>query len=140
MLNEYSVVLNIDVEKYQKGNLLNEFVEPGKKIKSISIDRIRKFEDDEIVDVKQEELDEICYKEKKIILMEHSSPFNNRVTMTFENENGFTVKEMFNNIVEFEKKTRPLTDWFGGVDAHHVYFEGLHFAGEMNTYAPMWGS
>lgn len=147
MLDGYSVVLNIDIETYQRpGPLLNEFVKEGVKIKSISIDEISKFvydedEEVEIVLLTKKELNTICYNEKKITLIEERSQFNKGFGKTFTNNKGFTVREMFNVIVEFEKETRPLSNWFGGVDAHHIYFEGFRkYQDKENTYTICWGS
>ena len=37
----------------------------------------------------------------------------------------FTVVEVVAIIVEFERIDRPKSQWFGGIDCHHVSFEGL---------------
>ena len=143
MLDGYSVILNIEIETYRKyEGLLNKFVEPGIKIKSISIDNIEKFLDDEIVKVTEKELDTICYKGKEITLIEQKSDYHKGYMESFHTKNkGFTVKDMFNIIVEFEKKARPLSIWFGGIDAHHVYFEGLtQVSDKKNTFTICWGS
>ena len=59
---------------------------------------------------------------------------------TFYNDKGyFTVQEMADIILDFEKMDRPKTRWFGGIDAHHIFFEGI----EKNTdgsYRICWGS
>ncbi len=142
MLQHYSVILNIDIETYQRdGPLLNEFVHPGIKIKSMSIDKIEKFVDDEIVLLTKKELDTVCYKEKEITFIESRSQFHQGFTKTFKNSKGFTVREMFNIIVEFEEEARPLSNWFGGIDAHHIYFEGLReYPDKKNSYMIRWGS
>lgn len=46
---------------------------------------------------------------------------------TFRNDKGlFTIKEMIKNIVDFEKIARPSKKWFGGIDCHHTYYEGVY--------------
>ena len=37
----------------------------------------------------------------------------------------FTIHEVIANIVDFETARRQKTDWFGGINAHHVYSEGM---------------
>ena len=51
----------------------------------------------------------------------------------------FTAQEMIDNIIVFERIDRPKTSWFGGVDCHHVYFEGLR-PDEKGSYHLFWGS
>jgi hypothetical protein len=38
----------------------------------------------------------------------------------------FTVRDLVGAITETERQSRQDTDWFGGVDTHHVAFAGLH--------------
>ena len=58
---------------------------------------------------------------------------------TCTTDNGFfTLAEVVQNIIDFETARRPLTVWFGGVDKHHVFFEGLKEDGE--AYSISWGS
>ena len=46
--------------------------------------------------------------------------------MSFCNHTGyFSIQEMVDTVVEFEKVDRPKTGWFGGIDAHHIFFGGL---------------
>lgn len=60
---------------------------------------------------------------------------------TFETEKGFfTVQEMIDNIVQMEKIDRPKTAWFGGLDAHHIFFEGLTTSEGLDSYSVSWGS
>ena len=49
------------------------------------------------------------------------------------------IQEMVDMVVEFEKVDRPKTSWFGGIDAHHVYFEGLCKQKD-GSYSVCWGS
>ena len=37
----------------------------------------------------------------------------------------FTVRDMVKAVCENQKKTRGATDWFGGIDVHHIFFEGI---------------
>jgi hypothetical protein len=45
---------------------------------------------------------------------------------TFRNTKGFfTIAEVVKKICEFETIDRPKSKWFGGIDAHHVFYEGM---------------
>jgi hypothetical protein len=48
-------------------------------------------------------------------VVEHGAP--NRAT--------FTVRDLAAAIAETETQTRGETKWFGGIDVHHIYIEGL---------------
>lgn len=39
----------------------------------------------------------------------------------------FTVADLLHAVVDFETKTRGHSKWFGGIDSHHVFFEGLRW-------------
>ena len=46
---------------------------------------------------------------------------------TYRNNKGFfTIEELVENIVDFEKLDRASTKWFGGIDCHHTYYEGIY--------------
>ena len=143
LLEKYSTILNVNVETYNKPGLLNLFVPKGAKLKSpITIDSITEtdigleYTDEPPAQLSKEELNKIHYKEKEITLFCEET----NVRMTFKNEKGFTVKELFDHIVEFENKSRPLTDWFGGLDAHHIFFEGLDWSEKDKAFMIIWGS
>ena len=37
----------------------------------------------------------------------------------------FTIAEVINAIVDLERVDRPQSEWCGGVNCNHIYFEGL---------------
>ena len=46
---------------------------------------------------------------------------------TYRNNKGFfTIEELVENIVDFEKLDRPSTKWFGCIDCHHTCYEGIY--------------
>jgi hypothetical protein len=62
------------------------------------------------------------------------------VEHTFTNKRGyFTCGELIDNIVQYANINRPHTRWFGGIDCHHIFFEGLTSCGK-DTYTIYWGS
>jgi hypothetical protein len=63
------------------------------------------------------------------------------VTVTHQAANGqaFTVQELLKAVEDTERQSRPSSEWFGGVDMHHVYFEGIA-EGEDGVWDIQWGS
>lgn len=52
----------------------------------------------------------------------------------------FTAGDICAAVEETEKQTRNETEWFGGIDLHHIYFEGLDETEEKGVYRIYWGS
>ena len=52
---------------------------------------------------------------------------------------GFTVKELAAAITETERRGRGSSEWLGGIDTHHVYFEGIELE-EDGVWCINWGS
>ena len=63
-----------------------------------------------------------------------------KTTKTFTKDGGFSCWDVINNIVEFEMLDRPNSMWCGGLDTHHIYYEGLCFHKESGTVGTCWGS
>ena len=63
------------------------------------------------------------------------------VTVTHQAADGkaFTVKELLQAVEDTERQSRPNSEWFGGVDMHHVYFEGIA-EGDNGVWDIQWGS
>jgi len=95
------------------------------------------YESDEIGyrDLLKRELDQIAFNDSSIIL---SGAGNEPIEHRASNESFFTVRELFKAIETTEQKTRHKTDWFGGINVHHVYFEGIEC--ESGIWSIFWGS
>jgi hypothetical protein len=83
-----------------------------------------------------EYLDEVVIELPKITVMGESKEPIEHVAPNCKH---FTVRALFAVIEQTEQQTRGDTDWFGGIDIHHVYFEGLHEEQE-GLYRIYWGS
>ena len=46
-------------------------------------------------------------------------------TVAAPNGTSFTVKDLLDAVELTERATRHKSNWFGGIDTHHVYFEGI---------------
>jgi len=51
----------------------------------------------------------------------------------------FTVRDLAAAVAETERRTRGGSEWFGGIDVHHVYFEGIELE-EDGVWFICWGS
>ncbi|GAB2663226.1 hypothetical protein GCM10027088_47380 [Nocardia goodfellowii] len=65
--------------------------------------------------------------------------FGDPVEHRASNGKWFTVRDLVTAIAETERRTRQQSQWYGGVDVHHVYFEGIH-EGADGVWEIYWGS
>lgn len=91
----------------------------GKLNKNVTFDSIYMFDkNSNIIDSDEyinDHLNQINYNKTKIGLYNTDT----KVFKIFKNKNCFTDKQLFDIILRFEKKSRPL------YDNRHIYFEGL---------------
>ena len=102
-------------------------------------------------DLTYEDLMQIAYPDKNITLYNIWYEYTNKtrskfkkvnetkITYTARNGRWFSCKELMDIIIKFDLEDRPKSLWFGGIDAHHIYFDGL----QMNvdgSYRIQWGS
>ena len=143
LLADIDATLNIEVDKYHKQSpKFNNFVKPGEKIKSISWHKTEGREFGVISTPGVYEINPIS--EKDLNKVYHLCPTitikSDKAYLTFTSHGGFTLRQLMDNILAVEKISRPKTDWFGGIDAHHIYFEGLvPVKDEKCTYKVQWG-
>lgn len=156
-LESLSFELALETSKPEKkaGKLLNRFEEKDSKLLSVSIDSngVRRWEDDKD-DPVDCDLEEKGFVGKKLVLCHryfrtqeadsgHCGEMISETVSTITNEVGyFTCGEVIDHILDFEKCDRPKTKWFGGIDCHHIWFEGLgENTGEAGDgYHVCWGS
>jgi hypothetical protein len=118
--------------------LLNRAAPPAAQIEGVSLS-LRVFEDieaDDFRDLTEEEWNRVVLRAPVILLcgldervVEHRAP----------DGVAFTVRDLAAAIAETERQTRGATNWFGGVDVHHVYFEGLMLDDD-GVWTIGWGS
>ena len=61
------------------------------------------------------------------------------IPVTHASHSLFRVSDVIKAIELTELETRSKTDWLGGVDLHHICFEGITRVSK-NTYKIQWGS
>lgn len=131
----------------QQGMLLNRLEAPDSQITNITHTDIDYYDKkkDALISLTDDELKRPGFIGDSITF--HSIWTNKddevvaQTKRTFTNTKGyFTIQQMVDNIVKFELLDRPKTCWFGGVDCHHVYFEGISKNEDNKTYGIHWGS
>jgi hypothetical protein len=61
------------------------------------------------------------------------------ITCPAPNGTSFTVRDLADAIATMERESRGGSEWFGGVDVHHVFFEGMELE-EDGVWHVHWGS
>lgn len=118
-------------------NLANLAAKPGAEIVDVRF-HPEIFEENEqkFRDLTEAELQLEIFHKPRIRLrgmgegvVEHKAP----------NGKSFTVKEMFAAIEKTERGTRGNSEWLGGIDVHHRFFEGI-YQDENGDWEIFWGS
>uniref|UniRef100_A0A914QB78 Uncharacterized protein n=1 Tax=Panagrolaimus davidi TaxID=227884 RepID=A0A914QB78_9BILA len=124
----FTISVDVDGEVRRAGHLVNLIVEPGAKIRDITHGVTSK---------------EIVYKEDSITFCKAGSMIldgtNEKFEKSYALDHPLTAKELADLICDFEKEARDKFTWLGGVDVHHVFFEGLDQVGP-KKYEISWGS
>ena len=137
--NSFSGVLDIELTDEAKpmknlpGNLISG---PNSKVTRVTLSiELYNEEKDLFRALTNSELNSIAFKSEAIVI---GSESGESVTHSAKNGKHFTAKELISAIEQTELKTRGNTDWFGGVDVHHIFFEGLSC--HQGVWVPFWGS
>lgn len=135
-----SIGFTIDIETTNTSpdeahpGLLNRFEEPDSEVLSVTASSLTRFEDDDIYELTEEDENKPGFNGNELYLS------SEHMDWTYTNDKGFfTIKEVVECIEDFERMNRPKTEWFGGIDCHHIFFEGLH-PGPNGSYSVFWGS
>lgn len=131
-----------------RGMLLNRFEEPDSRIKSINVREVTYYDESlgELVPYTKAELKKMPGYTADTMTFESvwrdmdTKEITDTTTKTFTQEGGFSCWDVIKCIEKFEKLDRPKTKWFGGIDCHHVFYEGIHFNKDKKTLGISWGS
>ncbi len=129
------IQLSKDVEEISP-HLYNAKAPEGAEIVSMAI-KPGVFEEGKDIGIRpitEEEYNEVVITEEYIRVESHGYTFRYRAP----NGKVFTVRGLFDVLLKIEKYSRPKTDWFGGIDVHHIFFEGFYF--KNGVYHCYWGS
>lgn len=114
--------------------VVNLVASPDAKVLAVSLRMQVYLEDEEdFRELTTEEWDRLVLAEDRIrirgegdVVVEHHCP------------GGFTVRKLADAIAETERQSRGSSEWLGGVDVHHVFFEGISL--ENGVWSVYWGS
>jgi hypothetical protein len=115
-------------------NLMNERAAEDATIKSIDF-QSQVYEGGEFREPSRDELDSVLVERPEIRL----KSYGEEIVHKARNGKHFTVREIIDAILVTEKATRGQSEWFGGPDIHHIYFEGIHPQPD-GTFRVYWGS
>ncbi len=119
------------------GNLANQRAPADARIKSLKlVAEVFEETSDTARQLTAEELGRVAYQGASIQLRGEGEQVS-----THQAPNGkyFTVQDLLNAVEEAERQSRGNSEWFGGVDVHHVFFEGIHLADD-GVWDIYWGS
>lgn len=82
------------------------------------------------------ELDSVALRESRVALSGESGK-----ELEYDAPNGeyFTVRDLIRAVERAETALRADSEWLGGIDVHHIYFEGLEMT-KPGHFQVMWGS
>ena len=83
----------------------------------------------------EEELSRVAFTGEHLVLRGLGEPVRHRAP----DGRRFTVRDVLAAVEETERQTRGDSEWFGGIDMHHVFFEGLYLE-EEGVWTIYWGS
>lgn len=133
---ELEIELTVPAEPV--GKLLNLSASPEAKVATLHL-RTEVYNDeiDENRELTVEELAAVAFHGSQIKLRGESEKV---VSHDAPNGRYFTVRELLQAVEETERQTRGQSQWLGGVDVHHIYFEGIEFNDEDGVWEICWGS
>jgi len=137
----FSGILNIQVTKKPQPfapHMVNVIVPANAKVKKVTLNcSVYEPNLEERRDITQEELDQTILNVKTIQIKGKSDKC---ITHHAPNNKNFTVKDLVKAIEKTELLTRgdDSAEWFGGIDVHHIFFEGLTY--EDGYFDIHWGS
>ena len=119
------------------GNLANQRAPSDARIKSLKLVA-------EVVDESSNTTRQLTVEEMRSVAFQGASiQLRGAAEQTTAHQapNGeyFTVRDLLNAVEEAEWRSRGDSEWFGGVDVHHVYFEGIYQADD-GIWDIYWGS
>jgi len=144
---QFNLLIKTTNTSPQHGGLLNRFEEPDSTITSLQAGTLEYYDParNERVQLTTDELHKPAYVGKKLVLESVWRTREGRIVDStrceYNNDKDhFTVKEVVQRIVDFERTDRPKSKWFGGIDCHHVYFEGMRLNCKRDAFRICWGS
>ena len=129
----FNLEITISEPTQQIGSLYNSKESPTATIKSISSSAPLAWDGDDFHPLQANELAAVLIQKPSIKIINQVGDF----TVNAPNGVCFTVQNTIDAVIEVESKVRGQMKWYGGVDTHHIDFEGTYAEGILTVY---WGS
>ena len=132
--------LNIEVTEPLLSISLNEYATPTATVRSITF-HPNTWDGEDIHEVTEKQLTTNVYDYHEITLVWSPAPDVDYSEYHRDAPNGthFTLQDIIDTIVQAQYLFRPYSNWFGGIDTSHTFFEGFTQHGE-HTFSIFWGS
>lgn len=130
--------IELDVPAKPLANLSNLRASPDARVVRLEL-RAEVFnpDTDQFRPLTPDELDAVAFRGGSIRL--RSEDGGEVVSHDAANGSFFTVRELLRAVEETERRTRSQSEWLGGIDVHHVFFEGIEL-GDGDVWEICWGS
>jgi hypothetical protein len=143
LINKLSFVLQVEVMEADLSGqpaLPHLIMTRASRIGAVTIDKasVNVYDNDAgtFTPLTQAQLEQVAYDQPAITFTSETKPSFTKQAPA--GKTSFTVGDILDAIAAFEQYDRPSTDWFGGPDCHHVFFEGMEASSEGWYIA--WGS
>lgn len=133
-MKEVSFILDIKTDRpnVKYSNLGNVFVHTDAKLISVEARHISYYNCNtgELTYLTTEEKQKPGFVGSTMTLYnkwsDNDGNMTSETTKTFRTTKGFfTINEVVKKICVFEMIDRPKSNWFGGIDAHHIHYENM---------------
>ena len=132
----------------QRGMLLNRFEMPDSEITSMTASNLTVYDPvmNDLIDQTPHDLSQPGFIGNVLVLQnEYVDKLGNIVAKTRKvstrKKGYFTAKEVVDAVLAFEKIDRSKSCWFGGIDCHHIFFEGIRpLRSDKKAFGIGWGS
>jgi hypothetical protein len=129
--------IELDTPTERIGELENVRATPEARIVRLALEaEVFLRETGEFRPLTPEELDSVAFRGAAIRLRSDDGEV---ITHDAPDGQFFTVRQLLKAVEETERQTRGRSEWFGGIDVHHVFFEGIHRAKD-GVWDIHWGS
>jgi hypothetical protein len=138
--NNLSATLRIALDAPAKGaaGLYNVFASPDARIARLRLEaEICDPDGETFRPLTPAELEGVAFDGPAIRLRSRGD--DEVVTHFAPNGSHFSVGELLRAVEATERRARPRSRWYGGVDVHHVFFERIYL-GDGGVWTILWGS
>jgi hypothetical protein len=141
---DFSLAIKVS-DTYSPAGLYNNMSAPNAQLQSVSCRDAyaptSRGEDEDylFVEATEDELMSLAYARPSITFSSRHAQFKKTYQAPSGGGQYFTVRDLLDIVCKCEAEDRLLYDWFGGIDAHHVFYEGAKQKPD-GSWQLRWGS